>query len=80
MQQTRLESLAETAINTAIGYVVALASQLAIFPAFDIDVSITTNLWIGAWFTAVSLARGYAIRRWFNGRIKRAAARMAARD
>ena len=76
MQQTRLESLAETAINTAIGYVVALASQLAIFPAFGIDVSITTNLWIGAWFTAVSLARGYAIRRWFNGRIKRAAARI----
>ena len=80
MQQTRLESLAETTINTVIGYVIALASQLVIFPAFGIAVSFTTNLWIGAWFTAVSLVRGYAIRRWFNGRIKRAAARMAAWD
>lgn len=28
MQQSRLESLAETAINTAIGYAIALGSQL----------------------------------------------------
>lgn len=79
MTQTKLGSLLETAMNTAIGYVVALASQLAIFPMFGIHVSMTTNLWIGAWFTAVSLLRGYIIRRWFNARLHAAAQAMAAR-
>jgi hypothetical protein len=52
-----------------IGYIVALISQLAIFPLFDINVSITNNLWIGAWFTIISLVRSYVIRRWFNARL-----------
>ncbi len=79
MDQSRLGSLIETIINTAIGYVVALASQLIIFPMFDIHVPLGTNLAIGAWFTLVSVLRGYAVRRWFNGRLKRAAASMAER-
>ena len=66
--QTRLGSLIESATNIAIGYIVALLSQLAVFPMFDIHVSIQDNLAIGAWFTAISLARSYAVRRWFNRR------------
>ena len=50
MQQTRLGSLIESLLNIAIGYVVALLSQLMIFPLFDIHVPLSTNLWIGAWF------------------------------
>lgn len=73
MQQTRLESLIESIINILIGYGVALLSQLLIFPMFGIQVSLTDNLLIGAWFTAVSLVRSYAIRRWFNARLKAAA-------
>jgi len=68
--QTKLESLLESLINIAIGYFVALVSQLLIFPMFGIDVPLSTNLWIGAWFTAISLVRSYVIRRWFNNRIK----------
>lgn len=60
-------------MNIAIGYLVALGSQLLIFPMFDIHVSLTTNMWIGAWFTLISLVRSYVIRRWFNARLKRAA-------
>lgn len=66
--QTRLASLIESATNIAIGYIVALASQLAVFPMFDIHVSLGDNLAIGAWFTVISLARSYAVRRWFNRR------------
>lgn len=67
--QSRRESFVEACINTAIGYLVALASQLIVFPLFDIHVPLSTNLWIGAWFTIISVARGYVLRRWFNKRI-----------
>lgn len=69
MNQTRLGSLIESCMNIAVGYLVALLSQLLIFPLFDINVSLTTNLWIGAWFTLISLIRSYVIRRWFNARL-----------
>lgn len=56
----------ETAASVAIGYVVALLSQIVIFPVFGIYVAISDNLMIGAWFTIISIARGYAVRRFFN--------------
>lgn len=77
MRQSRLESLIEAGMNVAIGYGVALLSQLAIFPMFGIYVPFSTNLWIGAWFTGISLARSYVIRRWFNARLHRAAQAIA---
>lgn len=67
MSQTRLHSALESAANTAVGYGVAIASQLVIFPLFDIHVPIADNLAIGGWFTLVSLVRSYVLRRWFNG-------------
>lgn len=77
MSQTKLESFIETCINTAIGYVVALLSQLLVFPLVGIHVPFSTNLEIGAWFTIISILRGYVIRRWFNARLKAAAKSMA---
>lgn len=64
--QSRLGSFIESAVNIGIGYFVALLSQLLVFPMFDIHVSFETNLWIGAWFTLISLIRSYVVRRWFN--------------
>ena len=66
MNQTKIESLLESIVNIIIGYGVALASQLLIFPMVGIDVPFSTNLWIGLWFTLISLVRSYVIRRWFN--------------
>ena len=77
MQQTRLGSLIESLMNIAIGYGVALLSQIAIFPMFGIHVPLSTNLLIGAWFTIISLVRSYIIRRWFNARLHEAAQAMA---
>lgn len=65
--QTRVMSAIESCANVAVGYGVALASQLVVFPLFDIHVPFSTNLWIGAWFTVISLVRSYVLRRWFNG-------------
>jgi len=64
--QSRRQSMAETVASVAIGYVVALLSQLAIFPVFGLQVTLTENLLIGAWFTAISIVRGYYVRRFFN--------------
>lgn len=77
MEQTKLGSLIESIMNILIGYGVALLSQIAIFPLFNINVPLSTNLWIGAWFTAISLVRSYVIRRWFNSRLRSAAQTLA---
>lgn len=69
MKQTKLGALIESSVNIVIGYGVALISQIIIFPLFGVEVDISTNLKIGLWFTVISLARSYVIRRWFDARI-----------
>ena len=69
--QTRLESFLESFTNIMIGYIVALISQLIIFPFFDIKVTFTDNLLIGFYFTVISLIRSYTVRRFYNNRVKR---------
>lgn len=64
--QTRLQSLLEAWTNVIIGYFVALAAQIIVFPLYDIEVTISQNLQIGLIFTAVSIARSYLVRRLFN--------------
>lgn len=72
VSQSRILSAVESCANVVVGFGVALLSQLAIFPLFDIHLPLSSNLAIGAWFTAISLVRSYVLRRWFNGlRFKR---------
>lgn len=66
MSQSRKHSLIESLVNVALGYFIALAAQLTIFPLFGINVSLQDNLLIGLLFTVVSIARSYALRRLFN--------------
>jgi hypothetical protein len=66
MSQSRRWSFFESCVNVAVGYGVAVAAQVAIFPVFGIRVSLADNLLIGAFFTVVSIARSYALRRVFN--------------
>lgn len=64
--QTRTTSLIESIANVVIGYGVALASQLIIFPIYGIEISIRTNIAIGIWFTIISIIRSFIVRRIFN--------------
>lgn len=64
--QSRLQSLIEAVANIVIGMGVAFAAQLIVFPALGIEVRIDQNVVITVAFTAVSLARSYALRRMFN--------------
>lgn len=64
--QSRFMSLIESMANVAVGYAVAVATQLVIFPLFGISVSVTANMAIGGVFTVVSIVRSYALRRLFE--------------
>jgi hypothetical protein len=73
MRQSRRMSLLESLTNVAIGYGVAVATQIAVFPLFGLEVSLSDNLAIGGLFTLVSIARSYAVRRLFEAiRIRQA--------
>jgi hypothetical protein len=65
-KQTRKASLVESLMNVAIGYSIALASQIVVFPWFGINIPITSNIAIGLIFTAVSIIRSFALRRFFE--------------
>lgn len=66
MKQTRLMSLVESFANVAVGYGVAVATQVLVFPLFGLAVSLGQNLLIGVIFTVVSIIRSFALRRVFE--------------
>ena len=65
-KQTKRASLAESMLNVAIGYGVALISQIIVFPWFGIHTSLSVNIAIGGVFTVVSIVRSFAVRRLFE--------------
>jgi hypothetical protein len=66
MKQSRLMSLVESLANVLVGYGVAVATQMVVFPLFGLAVTVTENLSIGLIFTVVSFVRSYALRRGFE--------------
>lgn len=66
MKQSRAMSLVEAVANVVVGYALAIATQLAVFPAFGINAAFGEHLAIGVAFVAISLARSYALRRLFD--------------
>ncbi len=64
--QTRIQSLIESWTNVLVGWIVGLTSQVLLFPLFGIHSSFKTNLWLSLWFTLISIARSYALRRYYN--------------
>lgn len=72
--QSRAASLIEAAFNVIVGYLTALALQIAVFPLFGIRADMADHVAIALCFTAVSLVRSFALRRLFQhietGRIR----------
>jgi hypothetical protein len=64
--QLKRHSLLESVVNVAVGYGVALLSQILVFPVFNIRVSLKQNIYIGLIFTVISIIRSYLLRRLFN--------------
>lgn len=66
MTQSRAMSFVEAATNVVVGYVLAIATQIVVFPWFGIEAALGEHLTIGLAFMGVSLARGYLLRRLFE--------------
>ena len=77
MTQTRLGSFIEACINVLIGFTINFAANLVILPLIGFNISVGQNLFIGVLYTVISVLRSYAVRRWFNARIHRAALRLS---
>jgi len=67
MTQTRIGSLAEAAANIAVGFTINWTANMLVLPWFGFNVTAGDAFGIGLVFTAISLARSYVLRRWFNG-------------
>jgi hypothetical protein len=80
MKQSRFMSLVEATTNVVVGYLLAIATQIVVFPWFGIDAGLSDHLTIGLAFVGVSLARGYLLRRLFERLGKRLSARDTSMD
>ena len=65
-KQSRRMSLVEAIANVAVGYAIAVLTQILVFPIFGLQVSLAENLEIGLAFTGMSLTRSYLLRRLFE--------------
>ncbi|EDP62046.1 hypothetical protein BAL199_09630 [alpha proteobacterium BAL199] len=66
MKQSRVMSMIEAAMNVVVGYLLAIATQIVVFPWFGIETGLAEHMTIGLAFVGVSLLRGYALRRLFE--------------
>ncbi|WP_146038001.1 DUF7220 family protein [Tabrizicola aquatica] len=64
--QSRSASLFEALTGTVVGFLLSLWLQRLLFPAMGHDLALVENLLVASVFTAVSILRGYAVRRVFN--------------
>jgi hypothetical protein len=64
--QSKKHSLLESIINVCVGFMVGVGAQYMIFPIFGIYVPFMEHVGIAGFFTLVSLARSYCLRRIFN--------------
>ncbi len=65
MTQSRRMSLIEAITNVVVGYVLAIITQIVVFPWFGLEAALGEHMAIGMAFVVVSLARSYLLRRLF---------------
>jgi hypothetical protein len=72
-------SLIEATANVVVGFLLALLTQIAVFPLLGITASAADNLLIGIIFTAVSIVRSFTLRRIFEAaRVRQAKVQASA--
>ena len=71
--QTPRSAILEAWINIAVGFSVNYAANYAVLPLIGAHFTAGQNFAMGWIYTAISVVRQYAIRRWFNARLHAAA-------
>jgi hypothetical protein len=60
-------SLMEALANNAIAFVISIVANQLVLPLFGLTVSLAQSIGITVAFTAISIVRGYVVRRIFEG-------------
>ena len=63
-------------MNILIGFTINYAMNLLLLPLVGARITAVDNFMLGWTYTAISIVRQYAIRRWFNARIVALARRL----
>lgn len=66
MSQSRAISFVEALANVVVGYGVAIATQMVVFPWFGLQTTLAENIAMGGIFTLASIVRSYSLRRLFE--------------
>jgi len=66
MSQSRKSSAFEALTGTAVGLIVSMIANAYVFPLYGFHPSLLDNIGITLIYTAISIARGYLLRRAFN--------------
>lgn len=64
--QTRRQSLVETVVGVAIGFVLSMLLSIVVYPLHGHHFTLAQNASITVIFTVASIVRGYGVRRFFN--------------
>lgn len=71
MSQSRRASAIEAFFNVVLGFCVSVLANWLILPHYGVSSKLATSIEIGIWFTFISFARSYILRRafvWIHGK------------
>lgn len=66
MCQPRLMSLVEAVTNVVVGFLIAVATQVVVFPILGLQATLGQNAKLALIFTAVSILRSFVLNRLFE--------------
>jgi hypothetical protein len=69
MSQSKRGSLVESIVQTLIGAVIGLLTQVIVFPLYGMEINMLDQLGILGIFTVVGTIRSYLIRRLFDRKL-----------
>jgi hypothetical protein len=78
--QSPRSAIAEAWLNIAVGFGINFAANFLLLPMVGAHFTAVENVALGGIYTAISLIRQFAIRRWFNGRLHAAAQAIAGQQ
>jgi O-antigen/teichoic acid export membrane protein len=67
--QSIQDSMRESWVNIGIGFGINYVANLIVLPLAGLPVTAVGAFYIGVIFTAISVVRSFAVRRWFNARM-----------
>ena len=66
--QTKKQSFIETLTSVFVGWLIGVILNMLVLPLFDYNITVVDSLLVSLIFTAVSVARGYVVRRIFDSK------------